>query len=140
MTTIYRYNAESKRMEAAIVEGGNPGNGEEPTKWVVIPPDVWATMLRYAREDKLNLGDKGDSERAVAAAKGKAVKLYLIAAMREFISSRNAKAKADAEAAAAAKVEEEPKAEITETAVQLPPAAKPQSDGKFRGKQVQLVK
>ena len=101
MTTVYRYNPQTKRMDTVVVEGGNGGNGEYRT-WMGIPSDVVSTLLRYAREDKIDLGVGADTDRASATAKGKALKLYLMAGIREFISQRDAKAKVDADIAEAA--------------------------------------
>ena len=147
MTIVYRYNRESKKMDAVTVEGGNGGNGEYRT-WMGIPDDVVKTLLRFAKEDKIDLGSGADTDRAEATAKGKALKLYLMAATREFIAQRDAKAKADAEAEAKAKaevkVEDKAKAEVAKVAVVVPPVAQPQSNGKSQGKpvakQTQLVR
>ena len=113
-------------------------NGEYRT-WMGIPSDVVTSLLRYAKEDKIDLGAGADTDRASAAAKGKALKLYLMAATREFISQRNAKAKLDAEAAEKAKLDAEA-AEAAEAAakakagapgtVRVSTVSQPASNGK----------
>lgn len=153
MTTTVRYNKETMAIETVAVEGGNGDNGDngDAQKWWPVPVDIVATLLRYAREDKLDLGDPSDTKRTRAAAQGRARNLYLDAAVRAFIAQRDTKAKAEAEAKAKAgveakaevKSEAEPKAEV-KPAVQSPPIAKPQGDGKAKmqgvPKQTQLVR
>ena len=133
MTTVYRYDPESLNMVPVVVEGGNGGNGEYRT-WMGIPDDIVATLLRYAKENGVSLGDGADTGRAAAAAKGKALKLYILAATRDYIVRRDAMAKAKAEVEAKAEV----KAEAGKPAEK--PAVQPQSQPQGRPRQVQLVK
>ena len=147
MTTQARYNKETMRMEMVSVEGnGDNGNDTDAQKWWAVPADVVATLLRYAQEDKLDLGDSNDTVRARAAAQGRARNLFLEVAARGFISQRDVKAKAEAEAKAKAKIEAEAKAkaEPAKPTAQIPPIAKPEGNSKAPvqsvQKQPQLVK
>ena len=89
MTTVYRYNPETKGMVSVTVENGN-GDKTEYRTWMGIPWDLHAQLIGFAKADGVDLGSKTDTQRAKANAEGKALKLYIMAATRGFVQERKA--------------------------------------------------
>lgn len=117
--TTMRYNPETGVVEQTKVE-----RKPSTTGWVrgdvtfIVRDETLQTLLRFAREDKLDVSDK--------IQRGKAINTYIRAALSEFVKIRQTR-QTVAKAASAVKPEVKPEAtkQTAQPAVKIAPPAQP---------------